>query len=90
MTHEQEQKILEQIEKSIRTTVNGKIDVLRADFNAYAKEDMEWKESAKPAIEMWTNINGFGKIASYGLTVLMALGASWELIKWVAGLIQNK
>lgn len=64
----------------IRITVNGKIDGIRTDLNTYIKEDLQWKERAQPAIDIVTNVQGFGKVALYVFGFIAAAGAAWALV----------
>ena len=43
-------------------------------FDTFTKEDHEWKEDAKPIIDMGKNLKGFGKVLMYIIYVIAALG----------------
>jgi hypothetical protein len=85
-----DEMIKSHIEETIKVVVNGKIDMITTKLNSYIKEDTEWKEMAKPAIELGTNVKGFGRVFAYILGILAAIGASWQGIQWMANLISRK
>lgn len=89
-TPEQFETLTKRIEDIIQKKVNGKIDELRNDFNFYVEQDTQWKEDAKPVIDMGKNINGFGKISKVILSLMVAIGSAWGLIEWISGKIANK
>jgi hypothetical protein len=89
-TPEQFETLAKRIEDVIQKKVNGKIDGLRNDFNLYVEQDTQWKEDAKPVIDMGKNINGFGKISKVILSLMVAIGSAWGLIEWISGKISNK
>ena len=89
-TPEQFETLTKRIEDVIQKKVNGKIDGLRNDFNLYVEQDTQWKEDAKPVIDMGKNINGFAKISKVILSLMVAIGSAWGLIEWISGKIANK
>lgn len=58
---------------------------LRDEFRQHRKEDLEWKTTAMPVIEMGRNVQGFGKVSLYILgffaSVMGAIYGIIELIK---------
>lgn len=81
MTPEQFQKLNENIVSTIRMTVNGKIDGLRSELQAYITDDTAWKAvdgawktDAQPAIDLGTSVRGFGMVMAYLLGTLTAIG----------------
>lgn len=84
MTPEQLEILKETIDKQLKagieTHVNGKIRVLSDKFEAYVKEDNEWKERANPTIELGNNVRGFGVVLVYLLGVV---GAIFGVIKYL-------
>ena len=73
MTPQQHRVLIEEITTHtagvVREVVNGKIDAIQRDFDVhrntfenYVKSDMEWKQSADPAIKAFNNLTGAGKI----------------------------
>lgn len=78
------QTIDDQLKLGIETHVNGKIRGLTNEFREYVKDDIAWKETAKPTIELGNNIRGFGKVFVY----LLGIGATlFGIFKY---LIQTK
>lgn len=77
MTEEQiedlKKSIDHQLKIGIEEHVNGKIRQLTAKFNAYVEKDEEWKDRAEPAIMMVQNVQGFGKVALYGIGFISAV-----------------
>lgn len=77
--------VAKQIESSVgvavKVHVNGKINLLTQEFRDYVKDDMDWKERAKPTIELGNNIRGFNKGVLY---VASTGGALFGLFKCVA------
>lgn len=59
------------IQTSIKSEVNGKIDRLTTSLQTYIKEDTAWKIEAQPAIDVFKNLTGAGKII-----VILAIGVS--------------
>lgn len=76
MTPEQYEGLIQSVSDQIKITVNGKIDKINTKLDAYIVDDNEWKKTAKPVIEMGKNLQGFGVVALYILTVLAALGGA--------------
>ena len=62
-----------QLKIGIEAHVNGKIRALTTQLETYIKEDNEWKERAKPTIELGNNVRGFGIVFMYILGVLAAI-----------------
>lgn len=81
----------EAVERQIKTTVNGKIDGLRAYVEAYVKLDTNWKENdkawktdAQPSIDLGKNVSWGGKLIAGLIGVgagMVAIGAG--VVKFV-------
>ena len=81
--------IREDIRAVIQEKVNGKIDKIDKKLDDYIKDSNEWRERAQPAIDMGTNLKGFGKVLGVIVGFMAAIGASWSLIVWLAGIIKK-
>lgn len=75
MTEEQLVQIKKSLRETVETTVNGKLDKLQRSFDEHAKEDLEWKERAQPALDVVNNARGFGKTLVYLLGIAAAIFA---------------
>lgn len=86
MSEEQHQVYLEEVKKAIESTikvvVNGKIDGLRKDFEAYVKSDMEWKTIAEPIIKAGNSLTATGKLAVYFFGGLATIAGGVAVIKY--------
>lgn len=71
----------EQIDKSIKMYVNGKIDRIDLKIDNYIKEDNLWKQTATPTIELGNNIRGFGKVIAYILGIGAGIFAIVRIFK---------
>ena len=87
MTPEQHQQFIEEVQSTIKTTVNGKIDDLKKttltkeDFGLYVKEDMRWKEDAQPALDNMKNLRTTWK-GILGLSLgISAIGGALFILK---------
>lgn len=81
MNHIDLEKMQEMIANSVRTTVNGKIGEIKVMLQNHIQNDDEWKKGAQPAIEIWTNVNGFGKVVAYIFGMVSgAAGLFWLII----------
>ncbi len=83
--------INDQVEISIKKTVNGKIDALTKVLNDYIIMDTEWKnnseawrKTAQPTINFATESAGFIQIGKYLVLGITAIGAFiFTLIKLI-------
>lgn len=84
MTEEQLRIVLtemkEHVADVIRLTVNGKIDGLRRDFNAFVIR-------AEPAVKVFENLTWFKKVI---IGVLVFLGSVATVWSWLQGFIIRK
>lgn len=81
MTPEQFSLLQASINTQIKATVNGKIDHLTLVMEDHIKSDTLWKSQAMPAVELGTNVRGFGKVVAYLLGVGAGLYALIKIIK---------
>lgn len=70
MTPDQLLQLQEHLEDTIQKKVNGRIELLQATLTEYMKKNDTWQSEAKPALQVWANLNGFGKIMAYGFSVV--------------------
>lgn len=78
-------KIQEAVGVAIEKHVNGKIRLMDAKLDEYIKDDLAWKEQAKPTIELGNNIRGFGKVVVY---ILGIAGAIFGVFKGIVEFIR--
>lgn len=72
----------DQLKAGIETHVNGKIRGLTSEFREYVKEDLAWKKTAQPTIDLGSNIRGFGKVFVYLLGIAATL---FGIFKYIIG-----
>lgn len=81
MTSEQLEEIKETVVRTVKETVNGKIDKLSIAMESHFKDDKEWKERAQPAIDMGNNIKGFGRVSVYFIGIMSAIGGLYLILR---------
>lgn len=74
-------ELKEHVAETIRVTVNGKIDSLKADFSKYQKEDLKWKERAEPSVVFFENITVIKRFAIWSFGILSATGGLLLVVK---------
>lgn len=71
---------LEQIQKTIKETVNGKIDAMSFKLDQYIVTDNAWKVLAQPAIDLGNNVRGFGKVTAYFIGFLAGIAGIFATV----------
>jgi len=62
---------------SVINEIRDDLKELIAEFKDHRKEDLEWKTTAMPVIEMGKNVQGFGKVSLYILGFIASLSAGF-------------
>ena len=73
------QTIREEVNDTVKVVVNGKIDRIQQKLDDYIASDIEWKNQAKPSIELGRNVNGFGRVLAY---ILGTFAGIYTIIKF--------
>lgn len=82
------------VEETIRKTVNGKIDALTRNFNewkvtetekrtAIEKQLNEYMITTEPVVKFFTDMNTAKKILFYCLSAVTLVGSTWLVVKGV-------
>ncbi len=77
------------VQGAVKNTVNGKIDRMTTQLDAYIKEDMKWKKDEVQPVINWFDdytrgkrmIMASVKWVSYIGGAVVALGGAWVIIK---------
>lgn len=85
MTQEQHEKLVEEVTKTVRVVVNGKIDSINTKLDAYIEKDLDWKDTVETFMTGMTPVkDGLHTIQSLnkffkwlGLPALGALLSYW-------------
>lgn len=87
MKPDQFEQLQRNIESTIKSTVNGKIDKLQASLDAtnvridtYIREDNEWKEKYSPYLESIVGVSVGGKILMKFILGIAAVGGAILII----------
>ena len=84
MKQEQLQELKDHVAETVRTVVNGKIDILSSKLDDYIVEDTAWKDRAEPLVKAYENSNWLWKIILNIMKFVVLVGATitaWLLIK---------
>lgn len=81
MTPKEIEDLKATLTETIKITVNGKIDRLNNKLDLYIQEDNDWKDRAKPVIEMGNNARGASVAALWLAGLIIAIGGAWEIIR---------
>jgi len=54
---------------------------LKETIDEYIHDDMKWKKTAEPVIELGNNARGASKVGLYILGVIITIGGAWAIIK---------
>jgi len=83
---ESRQDFYEKITQQI-SGVGSDVKGLRITVEQHILKDEEWKKSAMPAIEAWSNLKGFGKVgailAGGIIGFASVLGAVYAMLNWI-------